>query len=168
MGEFYIGQIVPFAGNFAIRGWAQCDGQLLSISQNTALFSILGTTYGGNGQTNFALPDLRGAFAMHYGAGPGRTPRSLGETGGQETVTLTSNQMPAHNHAVPAFSQPGTSRSNAGQFLSNVSQGYNATSDGTALQPVQTVGGSQPHDNMPPFLAINFLICIEGLFPPRN
>jgi len=167
MGEFYIGQIIPFAGNFAIRGWAQCDGTLLSIAQNTALFSILGTTYGGNGVTTFALPDLRGAFPMHYGQAPGRTARVLGEVGGTESVTLTTPQMPAHTHTVPAFSQVGTARNNANQFLSNVPQGYNPTSD-TTLQPVGNTGGSQPHDNMSPFCAINFLICLQGLFPPRN
>src|SRR4051812_1587744 len=102
MAEPYIGEIMMFAGNFAPRGWALCDGSLLSISQNTALFSILGTTFGGNGQTTFGLPDLRGRLPMHPGQGPGRTGRTLGESGGAETVTLNTTQMPAHTHTASA------------------------------------------------------------------
>lgn len=169
MSEAYIGQIIPFAGNYAIRGWAKCDGQLLPIQQYTALFSVIGTTYGGDGRVTFGLPDLRGRAPLHAGHGPGRSDRALGAAGGQESVVLQAAQLAPHGHTVAVFSQPGTSRSPANAFLANSASGYNPTSDGTTLNSgsVEPTGGGQPHDNMPPFATLNFLICIEGLFPPR-
>lgn len=162
-----------FAGNFAPRGWALCDGSLLAISTNTALFSILGTTYGGDGRTTFALPDLRGRLPMHPGNGPGLTPRVLGESSGTETVTLVASQMPAHNHVVgchsaadqsaPANSIPATEATGGAPVYSSL------PADGT-MNPamIGIAGGSQPHANMPPYLCVNFIIATEGVFPSRN
>lgn len=171
--EQFIGEIRMFAGNFAPRSWAFCDGQLLPIAQNSALFSILGTTYGGDGRTTFALPDLRGRLPMHPGNGPGLTPRTLGESGGTETVTLMASQMPAHNHSVgchsnadqaaPAGNLPATEVSGAAPIYSD------QPADGT-MNPamIGMAGGSQPHDNMSPFLCVSFIIALEGIFPSRN
>lgn len=169
MSEAYIGQIIPFAGNYAIQGWAVCDGQILPIQQYTALYAVIGTTYGGDGVTNFALPDLRARVPLHAGVGPGRSNRPLGSTGGQESVTLQTQQLPPHGHAVVAYSQGGTARGPSNSFLANASAVYNLTADGTTLNTgaVAQTGGGQAHDNMPPFATLNFLICIEGLFPPR-
>jgi len=173
MLEPFIGSIVLFCGNFAPRGWALCDGQLLSIAQNTALFSILGTTFGGNGQTTFALPDLRGRVPLHPGTGPGLSNYSLGQATGSETVTLIANQMPAHNHAVSAPCSDGapSSASPVGAVLANQDQtpfyapsGAKAMAAGTST----IAGGSQPHENRQPLLAINFIIALEGIFPSRN
>nr|WP_260625903.1 tail fiber protein [Hymenobacter sediminicola] len=171
----FIGEIIIFAGNFPPRGYAFCDGQILSIAQNTALFSLLGTTYGGNGQTTFALPDLRGRFPMHAGfsAGPGLTQRNLGEAAGAEAVTLLATQMPAHNHPLTTTTAPGTSASPDGTLLANDGRGgtqYAAGTANAALAPqsVGIAGGNQPHNNMPPYLAINFCIALEGIFPSRN
>jgi microcystin-dependent protein len=174
MSEPFIGQIIIFAGNFAPRGWAFCNGQLLSIAQNTALFSILGTTYGGNGQTTFALPNLQGRLAMHAGSGPGLTPRDLGEVGGGETVTLTNSQMPAHNHVLACNTNPGNQTQPEANILG--AESASATQVYTNAQPNQTMsplsisasGGSQPHDNMPPFQCLNYIIALEGIFPSRN
>ncbi len=174
MSEPFIGEIRIFAGNFAPRGWQLCQGQILPIAQNTALFSILGVTYGGNGQTTFALPDLRGRYPMQQGQGPGLSPRALGEQGGTETVTLLSNQMPAHNHALVcsnAQADQGTPEGNVlaadqgGTTFNFVAAPINAT-----MNPVTigVAGGSQPHSNMSPFLAINFIIALEGIYPSRN
>lgn len=173
MSEPYIGEIRIFAGNFPPRGWQFCQGQLLSIAQNTALFSILGTTYGGNGQTTFALPDLRGRAPMQPGQGPGLSPRTLGEQGGSETVTLISNQMPAHTHTLNASGTTGTSSSAGGAVLAGTAPGeggpYGSTVDTTlAPQSIGAAGGSQPHNNMPPFLCVNFIIALEGIYPSRN
>ncbi|KIG17597.1 Microcystin dependent protein [Enhygromyxa salina] len=170
--EPFIGMIVQFGGNFAPRGWALCNGQILSIAQHTALFSILGTTYGGDGRTSFALPDLRGRVAIHEGAGPGLTLRKLGETGGHETVTLTVNQMPAHNHPVLADKTLATTGDPVGNAFGHTGD----TSIYEAGPPNQVMdadtignrGGGQPVDVMPPFLAINFIIALEGIFPSRN
>ena len=177
--EPYIGEISMFAGNFAIRGYAFCQGQILSIAQNTALFSILGTTYGGNGQTTFALPDLRGRAPIGSGQGPGLSIRSLGQVLGSETVTLTLNQMPAHNHTVTvnpqAVAAAGTTADPTGAYPANtgaLDKEYSTTGStvnmGAAAGTVGIAGGSQPHDNMPPSLVINFLIALEGIFPSRN
>jgi microcystin-dependent protein len=171
--EPYIGEISMFAGNFEPRGWAFCDGRLLSIAQNTALFAILGTTYGGNGQTTFALPDLRGCVPMHPGQGPGLSPRTLGERGGSETVTLTSSQMPAHIHGVNAVSGGGNNTaptSNVWAASSSRDNQYSNASPNTTMNPaaIGVAGGSQPHDNVQPFQCINFIIALEGIFPPRN
>lgn len=179
MSEPFIGEIIMFAGNFNPRGWALCQGQLLSIAQNTALFSILGTTYGGNGQTTFALPDLRGRVPVGQGQGPGLSSYTLGQQAGTETVTLTSGQMPAHNHMINASEGNGSAQNPAGGFpaagivptsgnaaVSN----YRNSSDGTQLgaTAVSIAGQNQPHNNIQPYLCINFIIALEGIFPSRN
>jgi microcystin-dependent protein len=167
VSEPFIGSIVLFAGNFAPRGWAFCNGQILSIAQNTALFSILGTTYGGNGQTTFALPDLRGRVPVSQGQGPGLSNYSLGETAGVESVTLLQQQMPTHTHTQPASNgQQTTNRPNGAV----PAQGgvYASAGDGSALDPTSPAGGSQPHENRPPYLALNYIIALEGIFPSRN
>lgn len=160
MSEPYIGQIILFGGNFAPRGWAQCDGSLIAIAQNTALFSILGTTYGGDGITTFALPDLRGRAPIHYGNGPGLTPRALGEAAGTETVTLTVNQMPAHTHGIAG----GTGPNSGPQRAIEVQPTSNRVIDPDEVQPA---GGSQPFSIMQPYLAVNFIIALEGIYPSR-
>ena len=165
-----------FGGNFAPRGWALCNGQLLAISTNTALFSILGTTYGGNGTTTFGLPDLRGRSAMHWGQGNGLTPRSLGEMSGTETVTLITAQIPAHVHPLSASTANGTTDDPTGAVLGKPSDSdgnpvsaYNTTIN-TAMNPaaVGVAGGSQPHSNMAPYLCLSFIVALEGVFPSRN
>ena len=176
--EGTIGEIRLFAGNFAPRNWAFCAGQLLAISQNTALFSILGTTYGGNGQTTFALPDFRGRSAVGVGQGPGLTNISLGEVSGEENVTLLSTQMPAHTHALnvsntPAnTSTPGNTTSLAvvTDVTENAMNTYNAVAPNTTLnnQSISIAGNSQPHNNRPPYLGMNYIICLFGIFPSRN
>jgi microcystin-dependent protein len=163
-----------FGGNFAPRGWAFCAGQLLPIAQNTALFSILGTTYGGNGQTTFALPDLRGRAPVSSGQGPGLSSYVLGEQGGNETVTLTSPEIAAHAHS---FSLPSSSSAQNTTLTDPVSAYlgvagtpiYSTSADGV-MAPGNTgpAGGSQPHQNLPPYLCVNFIIALEGIFPSRN
>jgi microcystin-dependent protein len=171
----FLGEIMLFAGNFPPRGYAFCDGQLLSISQNSALFSILGTTYGGDGAQNFGLPDLRGRFPIHIGAstGPGLSAHALGERAGVESVTLLATQMPAHTHQMVATTASGTSASPDGAFLANDGRGgtqYATGPAGPALAPqsIGVAGASQPHPNMPPYLGINFCIAVAGIFPVRN
>ncbi len=177
MSEPFIGQIMMFAGNFAPRGWAFCQGQILSIAQNTALFSILGTTYGGNGQTTFALPDLRGRYPMQPGQGPGLSPRTLGEQGGTETVTLISTQMPAHTHALTASNSAADQPIPEGNVVATriesgvpVNSYTTPNNINTTMAPnsIGIAGGSQPHNNMSPFLCINFIIALEGIYPSRN
>ncbi|MCP3136615.1 phage tail protein [Pyxidicoccus xibeiensis] len=174
MSEPFIGQIMMFAGNFPPRGWQFCQGQILSIAQNTALFSILGTTYGGNGQTTFALPDLRGRYPMQPGQGPGLSPRTLGEQGGSETVTLISTQMPAHNHTLNVSSQNGDTETPVGTVLAADSSAtitnYRAAPIDGTMNPasIGVAGGSQPHNNMSPYTCINFIIAMEGIYPSRN
>ena len=169
-----IGQIVMFAGNFAPRGWAFCDGQLLSIASNTALFSILGTTYGGDGRTTFGLPDLRGRFAMHPGQGPGLSTRKLGQKGGEESVTLTVNQIPQHNHnagQVATSSTPDTGQPGNAYMASEAPDTYSAAGPGDLqmhTSPTSDEGGGQPHDNVPPFQCVNFIIALQGVYPSRN
>jgi microcystin-dependent protein len=177
MSEPFIGEIRIFAGNFPPRGWQFCQGQLLSIAQNTALFSILGTTYGGNGMTTFALPDLRGRVPMQPGQGPGLSPRTLGEMGGSENVTLLHNQMPAHNHSVNASNAQGDNpvpdggvwavsiEPNSGAPLNNYGGAPTTT---MSPQSIGVAGGSQPHTNVQPFLCVNFIIALEGIYPSRN
>ena len=173
MTQPFIGQISMTGFNFAPKGWALCDGQLLSIAQNTALFSLIGTTYGGNGQTTFGLPNLQSRSPMHQGTGPGLTPRSEGEMSGSETVTLVSSQMPMHNHLARATSQPGTTQSPAGNYWAKESEGvttnYASTANGT-MNPgaIGLAGGSQPHRNMQPYLVISFAIALYGVYPSRN
>ncbi|MBU8895692.1 phage tail protein [Corallococcus sp. H22C18031201] len=177
MSDPFIGEIRMFGGNFAPRGWAFCNGQLLSIAQNSALFSILGITYGGNGQTTFALPDLRGRSPMQWGQGPGLSPRTLGEQGGTETVTLVANQMPAHTHSLVASVTQADAANPEGMFNaiqvdSSTQQPvnmYNATA-GTTMSPqaIGIAGGSQPHNNMAPYLCVSFIIALQGVYPSRN
>jgi microcystin-dependent protein len=175
--EPFIGEIKMFGGNFAPRGWQLCQGQLLPIVQNQALFSILGTTYGGNGQTTFALPDLRGRFPMQPGQGPGLSPRTLGHQGGSEAVTLLANQMPAHNHMAVGSNAEGNQFSPEGGFpavtLDPASGQPLNLYGGAANVPMNpaaigVAGGSQPHENMPPFTCVNFIIALEGVYPTRN
>jgi microcystin-dependent protein len=179
--EPFIGEIMLFAGNFAVRGYALCDGQILSIAQNTALFSILGTTYGGNGQTTFALPDLRGRSPMHFGQGPGLSSRSLGEVAGHESNSLNINQMPAHNHGLNVSTVAANAISPAGKILAEVNgsledgsgvtmNAFTNTSSNAVAAPasIGLAGGSQPFDNMAPYLALNYQIALEGVFPSRN
>lgn len=171
-----LGEIRMVGYGFAPRGWALCNGQVLSINQNTALFSLLGTTYGGNGQTTFALPDLRGRVAIHQGDGPATSPYTLGQTGGAETVTLLSTQMPAHSHPLAANSNPGADKTPIGNYIAGVHQ--TETETATAFSPSATgqmsggaigaAGGSQPHPNIQPYLCVNFIIALEGIYPSRN
>jgi microcystin-dependent protein len=175
MAEPYIGEIKMFGGNFAPRSYALCNGQLLAIAQNTALFSILGTIYGGNGKTTFGLPNLQGRAAMHWGQGPGLTDRFIGETGGQTTETLTTGQIPAHNHLVGCNDSNGDSASptNVSTFGSVGGRGrppfYAIQGTAVPMSPVAigVSGGGQPHNNMQPYLAVNFIIALQGVFPPR-
>ena len=177
MSNAFIGQVVLFAGNFAPRNWAFCNGQIMSINQNTALFSILGTTYGGNGQTTFALPDLRGRVPVSAGQGPGLSNYVLGEMIGTENVTLTINQMPTHTHFVNANAATGNAGSPSGAIwaegagrpppstYTTGAPGSPVTMSSSALQPV---GGNQPHPVLQPLLALNYIICLQGIFPTRN
>lgn len=169
MSEPFIGQIVMFAGNFNPRGWAFCNGQILSIAQNTALFSILGTTYGGNGQTTFALPDLRSRVPLHPGQGPGLSSYSLGQVGGTETVTLITSQIPAHNHGLIASDTTPSDTLPNGKILAEASI-YSAGAANAPMNPasIGLTGGGQPHPNIQPYLCINFIIALQGIFPSRN
>lgn len=168
----YIGLICMFGFNFPPRGWALCNGQLLSIAQNTALFSLLGTFYGGNGQTTFGLPDFRGRFPMNWGQGPGLSNRVIGEQDGVEAVTLQANQMPAHTHALQVTSNPGTTDDPSGRVLarpaSSIPQYAATPTDNMAATSIGLAGGSLPHNNMPPFLAVTFAIALQGIYPARD
>lgn len=180
MSQPFLGEIRMFGGNFAPRGWALCNGQLISISQNTALFSILGTTYGGNGTTTFALPNLQGQVAMHWGTSPGGT-FVIGETGGSASVTLTPGQMPGHNHLLNVNNQGGNvldptnalaAEINTGSVKSPQTTAFgftNAAATGQmAATAITSAGGSQPHPNMQPFVCVTFIIALQGIFPSRN
>lgn len=179
MADAYIGEIRIFSGNFAPVNWALCNGQLLSISQNTALFSILGTQYGGNGTSTFALPNLNGAAPMHRGQGAGLTPRTVGEQVGVNSVALSASEMPRHTHAAQAYEIPGSSTEPANHYWAEApAQGrphpqqapiYSANANVT-MHPnaLSAVGGGQPHNNMQPFLVMNFIICQYGIFPNRS
>jgi microcystin-dependent protein len=168
----FLGEVRLFPYTFAPRGWALCNGQILNISQNTALFSLLGTTYGGDGRTTFALPDLRGRVAVSSGQAPSLSAYELGQTGGAETVTLTDSEMPAHGHEVAVNGASSDSKNPKGRFLGRLSGGttYSGTSNGKALAAgaVTASGGSQPHENRPPHLALNYCIALEGIFPARD
>lgn len=182
MAEAFIGEIRMFGGNFAPRNWAFCNGQLMPISQNSALFSLLGTFYGGDGRSTFALPDLQGRVPLGFGHGNGLSAHTLGQKGGEQAVTLTVAQMPGHGHGTSTTTHCVTGGGNnnvaAGNFWSKDAGTQAATyhagpADGVmATDAVTTAlektGGSQPHDNMQPYLAINFIICLFGLFPSRN
>lgn len=172
MSEPFIGEIRMFGFNFAPRGWAMCNGQLLAIAQNTALFSLLGTTYGGNGQTTFALPELRGRVPMHWGQGPGLSPYSQGQMGGSETVTLVTTQIPAHSHTVQCSSDDATSGDPFNCVPSAFPQKIyaGAPTPGRVMNPTMITGGgsNQPHANIQPYCVVNFCIALEGIFPSRN
>lgn len=185
--EPFIGEIIMFGGNFAPRGWAFCDGQLLPISSNSALFSILGTTYGGDGRTTFALPDLRGRAPIHAGNGPGLSSRRLGEKSGTETVTLDQTQMPAHTHnaavsggdtSINIGGGKGNTADPNGNYLSNTGAAIYKTAAGTGSlggvgKTAVTVtnanaGASLPHNNMQPYLVVNYIIALIGIYPSRS
>jgi microcystin-dependent protein len=172
MSDPYIGEIRSFGFNFAPRGWAQCNGQLLSIAQNTALFSILGTTYGGDGRATFALPNLSGAVAMGGGEGSGLAPRYLGERDGAESVTLMLGEMPGHRHAANANPGNGNQPGPAGNFWAqDLGGGKDYDDAGTVAMAVGAIGiagASEPHSNLQPFQVLNFCIALQGIFPPRG
>jgi microcystin-dependent protein len=169
----FVAEIRIFPFNFAPKGWAWCDGQLLPLSQNTALFSLLGTVYGGDGKSNFALPNLMGRAPMHPGAGPGLSSYALGQTGGSETVTLLPAQMPVHTHQLRAAPDPGDntvpapSVSLAGSTGGNVYVGGNPALVAAHPTAHAIAGGDQPHNNMQPYLTLFFCIALQGVFPPR-
>jgi microcystin-dependent protein len=171
MAQPYVGEIRMFAGNFAPAGWMFCDGQLLPISENETLFQLIGTTYGGDGQSTFALPGLASRVPIHMGQGPGLpSNRQLAENGGTETVTLTVQQIPIHTHA-PLASNAGGSDSPAGNYWGSSTLGKPYVAPGGAYVPMNTatigaqIGGSQPHENMIPYLGINYIISLFGIFP---
>ncbi len=173
MSEPFIGEITLFAGNFAPRGWALCDGQTLSIAQNSALYSLFGTIYGGDGRTTFSLPDLRGRAPMHAGRGPGLTERRLGERRGDRTVALSAAQLPAHAHGVTASNAPADSPNPVGRYPANTggSNRYAASSDlgeMADLQPVGRSSGALPHANQQPYLAVNYIVALVGVYPSPN
>ncbi len=173
-----IGEVTMFAGNFAPRGWALCDGQLLPISQHQALFSILGTTYGGDGRSTFALPDLRGRTPIHVGRGPGLSDYRLGAKGGAETVTLTANQMPAHKHDIeaklyvsdvePTIKDGTDNVFGASNIYAVDGRAVSALRGGTIRSSIGDSGGGQAHENRAPYLGINYIIALQGTFPSRN
>lgn len=176
--EGYIAQIIMFAGNFAPQSWAFCQGQILSIAQNTALFALVGTTYGGNGQTTFALPDLRGRVPVGTGTGPGLSPIVLGQVAGTANTTLLVTNLPAHNHT--ATTTVGVSSANAsteepdGSVLATQPNNFYAPANtvsgamGGVTTTIGNTGGGQPFNNYPPYLGMNYVICINGIFPSRN
>ena len=168
MAQPYVGEIRMFGGNFAIAGWAFCDGSLLPISENETLFQLIGTTYGGDGQTTFALPDLRGRVPLHQGQGSGLSNYVLAQSGGVESVTLTQNQIPIHTHT-PMASNTGASDNPANNFWANSPTGkpYSAAPPTVQMNTgtISPVGGSQPHNNMIPFLCVSYIISLFGIFP---
>ena len=175
--EPYLGQILIVSFDFAPKGWAQCNGQIMPIAQNTAVFSLIGTYYGGDGFSTFALPDLRGRVPIHQGTGPGLSPYNVGQVGGSETVTLLLEQMPAHTHQMMGqsslgtltspFSSNGTGYIWAAQSRLNI---YSAAVPDTAMgaQSITSAGGNLPHPNMSPYLVLNYIIALQGVFPSRN
>ena len=171
----FVAEIRIFPFNFAPKGWAFCDGQILPLSQNTALFSLLGTTYGGDGKSNFALPDMQGNAPMHPGQGPGLSLHDLGETGGSDTVSLLESEIPSHSHALMAENLPATTgtpgpgnglarAAHANAYQSDTTTNIVQMSDNT----VAPAGGDQPHNNLQPYLTLNFCIALQGVFPPRT
>lgn len=172
----FIGEIKIFAGNFAPQGWAFCDGSTLAISSYTALFSLLGTTYGGDGVTNFKLPDLRGRVPVHMGSGPGLSNYVIGQSGGTETVSLTASQLPSHTHTANCAStnNVGNQVSPVGNYWSTDPGGntgaYNSAANGSQLAQgaIGPAGGGQPHDNLQPFMAVNYIIALNGVYPSRS
>ncbi len=172
MAEPFIGEIRMFAGNFAPRGNSFCDGQLLAISQNEALFSLLGTIYGGDGRTTFGLPDLRGRIGIHQGTGPGLSPRQLGSKAGTEKETITEAQLPSHTHTMQGSSIIADQPSPQGQVVARATlfDLYRSGAPGADMSPdaVTAVGGGQSHNNLMPFLCIHFIVALFGVFPSRQ
>ena len=172
MSNPYFGEIRLFAGNFAPLGWAFCHGQLVSIAENDALFNLIGTTYGGDGQQTFGLPDLRGRVPIHQGSGPGLARYDLGERAGAETVTLSVAQLPGHSHTLVATSAPASATAGpAGGVLATASiklYGSGAPGSPMAAAAISPSGGSQPHENMAPFLALNYIISLFGIYPQQS
>jgi len=168
----FVAEIRIFPFNFAPKGWAFCDGQILPLSQNTALFSLLGTTYGGDGKSNFALPNMQGNAPMHPGQGPGLSLHDLGETGGSDTVSLLESEIPSHSHGLTASASDGNNTGAAAQLFAQ-GVGISMWSVGTATTPMADsalapAGGDQPHNNMQPYLTLNFCIALQGVYPPRT
>ncbi len=171
MSEPFIAEVKIFAGNFAPRGWAFCNGQLLPIAQNTALFALVGTTYGGDGRTTFGLPNLQGRAAMHPGRGPGLTPRRLGESGGSVTASLNEAQLAPHSHTVNAYNSATSATPNNAVGLGGATMYHAADSASrVAMNPgmVGSSGGAEPHNNRQPYLGMSFIIALVGIFPPRS
>ena len=175
MADPFVAEIRIFPFNFAPQGWAFCNGQLLPLSQNTALFSLLGTTYGGNGHTTFALPDFQGRASMHPGQGPGLSLHDQGESGGSETVTLLASEIPSHTHTMKANNGDGTGPSPEGKVASAPGADrdlfwYHAGQPNSTMNSNASgiTGGSQPHNNMMPYLTMNFCIALQGVYPPRT
>jgi len=169
----FVAEIRIFPFNFAPKGWAFCDGQILPLSQNTALFSLLGTTYGGDGKSNFALPDMQGNAPMHPGQGPGLSLHDLGETGGSDTVSLLESEIPSHSHSLMASNQPGEDPQAVQEaFARSVGANlYQASNTGLATMYdgiIAPAGGDQPHNNLQPYLTLNFCIALQGVYPPRT
>jgi microcystin-dependent protein len=169
----FVAEIRIFPFNFAPKGWAFCDGQILPLSQNTALFSLLGTTYGGDGKTTFALPDMQGNAPMHPGQGPGLSLHDLGETGGSDTVTLLETEIPSHNHALNVSAADATDQQAGGELYAGGVGGiafYGVPGPLTSVSAstIAPAGGSQPHNNLQPYLTLNFCIALQGVFPPRT
>jgi microcystin-dependent protein len=176
MTDPFLAEIRIFGGNFAPRGWALCDGQLMSISQNTPLFALLGTTYGGDGRVTFGLPNLQGSTPIQQGQGPGLSPRFLGQVGGSPTVTLINSEMPLHTHTALAVDDSGDSSGPTNRTWAQALNGrlgdplYSVGSPPNLLMGTQTVlptGGSHPHNNMQPYLTVTFIIALQGIFPQR-
>jgi len=173
MSDPFIAEIKIFAGNFAPRGWAYCDGQILPIAQNTALFSLIGTTYGGDGRSTMGLPNMRGRAPMHAGRGPYLSERRLGETGGTETVTLNQSEMPPHTHAVQTGNAPASSfvADNSSSITRSVGGFSYGVGPHSPLHASALSGGSGanlPHENMQPYLTLSFIIALTGVYPPRS
>src|SRR5215471_9471512 len=173
MSNPFLAEVRIFTGNFAPKGWALCDGQLMPISQNTALFSLLGTTYGGNGTSNFALPNLQGCAPMQAGQGPGLSLRDLGETGGEQAVTLLETEMPSHSHGVQASGGPdqlGPANNAWASGQKGFGNFYAPPGNNVQMNPfaLSIAGGNLPHNNMPPFLGLTFIIALQGVFPARS
>lgn len=170
MSEPFVAEIRIVGFNFAPVGWAFCDGQILPISQNTALFSLVGTYYGGDGRTNFALPNLQASAPMHQGQGPGLANQPLGISSGTPSVTLITSEMPLHTHTVRAAGTSGAQRSPENNLPSTGRQIYSTPQNLAPMAPnaTQVIGGSQPHNNMQPYLTLNFIIALQGIFPSRS
>jgi microcystin-dependent protein len=173
MADQFLGEVRIFPFNFPPNGWAFCNGQLLPINQNTALFSLLGTQFGGDGQTTFALPNLQGNVPLDFGQGAGLTPYNMGDVGGTPAVTLLTSEMPAHNHSAHCNSSLGNKPKPSGNYWASDAAGilseYAAAPDGSQMSPqaIRVAGGSQPHNNMQPYLVLNFCIALQGIFPAR-